>query len=763
MEEPLQGAERFDRVGSYGGRFSVIRWLRKFCDREWSNSVAFVVLAMAFFLALFFSPILWRVGYAFANVDPLFYFSSFTASLRFGDSLDLQTFAFGQGFGTFQHPTILNVFWWVFALSDNVQVAYAFTEISLFLCVLTFSFWLSRNLLVGIGSGILTVAIFFVPGLLADHFGSAMPQHILQIALCYLALALIGFGWRHRGLMAAGALVLVYVALMDWLYLIFVLPLLGLGFAALCLTMICDGWRAHRACLFSTLLIAGLFVAFLFVSGIKEAYEAFTLMSARAWIPSGLLPRYPLSLVMFGGVVSLLGAYVVGALSIVGMIYFVARDRRHVFFFSSLILAFLAVLVVVDVDSTGTDIYWTLPAIGYFERPLIPFYAIVIVYGANQGLEWLLARRGLRSPFRVPEVSRWGVFSFVLAVMASCGIAFLMTAAWVHVAYGGVVQMIYRPPHYWERTTKFVQSLPFRRESGPSFQPYFYDATQKELIYQCTHLRRDPRDEIAVRYCGQMFSIVSVPNFIEFQNLVDLQTARLNEQAQLPQAVAAGNGAGAAFDRLRSFGIRYVAVDGTIDGAIQALDIGGHQVSLVDLGPIKPDDLSVRSLTFDPVYRRDAVMAARERHVAVVHEKAAYRDAPLAAATRFELTYRPGGVAVHVQSGGDSVVLLPFQFSHCLRLAETDRGGAELIMVNGGQAALRFAGEANVVVVNTLRYFGNAGCRRQDFIGVFRHGIWPVNTIDELAQGRRIPFLMKRYLLARFRYRDRILQTEEKH
>jgi hypothetical protein len=53
-----------------------------------------------------------------------------------------------------------------------------------------------------------------------------MPQHVLQIGLWYLALAPIEFGLQHRVRMAAGALVLVYVAVMDWLYLIVLLPLL---------------------------------------------------------------------------------------------------------------------------------------------------------------------------------------------------------------------------------------------------------------------------------------------------------------------------------------------------------------------------------------------------------------------------------------------------------------------------------------------------------------------------------------------------------
>jgi hypothetical protein len=41
---------------------------------------------------------------------------------------------------------------------------------------------------------------------------------------------------------------------------------------------------------------------------------------------------------------------------------------------------------------------------------------------------------------------------------------------------------------------------------------------------------------------------------------------------------------------------------------------------------------------------------------------------------------------------------------------------------------------------------------------VFRLGIWPRQSFDDLAQGRRVPLLMKFYLDARLRLRDRIMQ-----
>jgi hypothetical protein len=84
--------------------------------------------------------------------------------------------------------------------------------------------------------------------------------------------------------------------------------------------------------------------------------------------------------------------------------------------------------------------------------------------------------------------------------------------------------------------------------------------------------------------------------------------------------------------------------------------------------------------------------------------------------------------------------------------------GAELIRVDGGQAALHFVNHADVRIANALTYFGDSACRKRDFADVFRLGIWPLQSFDDLAQGRRVPLLMKFYLDARLRLRDRIMQ-----
>src|SRR5262249_18435300 len=116
-----------------------------------------------------------------------------------------------------------------------------------------------------------------------------------------------------------------------------------------------------------------------------------------------------------------------------------------------------------------------------------------------------------------------------------------------------------------------------------------------------------------------------------------------------------------------------------------------------------------------------------------------------------------GTVAIRARSQGDAVLLLPFQFSNCLVLDNLANNRARLIRVNGAQAALSFAQEAQVIIRNEFRFFGRPTCRYRDFVEVFRLGLYPVKRMDEITDGYRVPLLMRWYLASRVKKRDRFL------
>src|SRR6266571_4086138 len=212
-----------------------------------------------------------------------------------------------------------------------------------------------------------------------------------------------------------------------------------------------------------------------------------------------------------------------------------------------------------------------------------------------------------------------------------------------------------------------------------------------------------------------MLNLYSVRNFFEPHNLADIQTyqmfaAAVETSRRAPNRAHANRESREAdsLAGLKSLGVRYVAIDGSYQNALAVRDIGGSKVSLIDLGPITADEMSARSVEFGRAYRHSDVVSARLSGRAVIHDERIYQKiGTLVPASDFTLEYRPGGVAVQARSAGESIVLLPFQFSNCLRLSDAAGEAAELLRVNGGQAALHFVNSAAGLISNALSYFGD--------------------------------------------------------
>ena len=704
------------------------------------------------------------LGYLLTNVDALLFFSSFHAARDFGSVADLQTFAFGQGFGAFQHPAAFNLFWWLLDWTASVQLSYLITEFLVFVSAFAFAYFVSSSLLVSGTAAFFATAFFFVPALFVDHFGTAVPQAILQIAFVYLGLAIIGLGLRRRLWMIAGFAILLYAIIADWMYFIFSIPFVVLCLVGFALTASVGAERkTTRGAWLWLLSGSAVVIALVHASGIPQAYDSFTLMSLRAWSSGGLLPEYPPSLLIWGGVTHQPLAIIVAIAAIVSMVYLTWLRARFFVFVCPGVLAFLALLALADFDSTGANIYWTLPALGYFERPLIPFYAIVIACALAQlarssPLRFAWRPNGLRDLHAL----RPGAIALVL--VASAAAATLVVFASIVVAGKDLPGLIYRPPYYWERTMKFVQDLAIPRRPDALFAPYFLDATKQQLINDCPQLH-DPGMPPRSRYCGYMFNLYSARNFLEPHNLADIQNYQMVAAALAMTRDSDRGAANDASDRsdglggVKTFGVRYLAIDGASAKARAARDIEGHAILLIDLGRIVADEISARSVAFAATYRQSDAVAARSSGRAIVHDATVYRRiGTLVPASDFSLEYRRGAVVVAARSAGETIILLPFQFSHCLRLSQNAGENTELIRVNGGQAALHFTDRANARIANVLTYFGDSGCRTRDFADVFRLGIWPVQSFDDLAQGRRVPLLMKFYLDVQLRFRDRIIR-----
>src|SRR5262249_33727444 len=160
----------------------------------------------------------------------------------------------------------------------------------------------------------------------------------------------------------------------------------------------------------------------------------------------------------------------------------------------------------------------------------------------------------------------------------------------------------------------------------------------------------------------------------------------------------------------------YAALDGHWPSAMKYLKVFDQEVSLLDLGAIQPEDLSVQKVLMVP-YAADDAVAARVEHAAIVHDEKSFRENQnLSPVDLMEVGYPSGGVVIRARAKGDAVLLLPFQFPNCLALDNLGKNRARLMRVNGAQAALSFAREADVVIRNEFRFFGRPTCRYRDFV-----------------------------------------------
>jgi hypothetical protein len=729
--------------------------LRSWLRRAAAPGSIFVLSTLA--LTLVFYPELSPKGSVFVSADHLYYISSYLASRRFGSWLDLQTFPFGQGFGIFQHPALANPSWWIWELTNSDQLTYLAAIFVLFSGVLTYYLSLrEKSILWAISAAFACGTLVFNNYFMADYYASGMPQTYFQIGVAYFGCAiLLGFGPRSTRWLLSGIALLYFAIVMDWPYAIFLIPFILLSIGTALVTpggagLRVPGWRMGRRQVF--VLVVFLIAAAVLLPPIYTAYDSYTLMSLRLWGHAFIPHEAKHSLLIWGGLAEWRSALILGWAGLAAAIYHIWRDRSRPLVLSLGLTLILSVLAFFDSDAAGSNVYWPLPALGYFERPLLPLYVILIT-AAIEDLLSRLARQPLRG-FELNALSGIGgirATSLLLSITAAAVAAAFAGLAWAAWP-GDLDRVIFRKAVQDRRAENFVRGLSLPIPVWPLYSPYFYDGTKDRLMNDCQHANPYPSHY----YCFYMFNLYSTPNAIEYQNLIDIQFPGI--ETQMTGAISHSSHDHAHLGTLmKSFGIRYVAIDGHWPSAMKYIRAFDQDVSLIDLGAIGPEDLSINKVLTVP-FTADNAVAARIEHSAIVHDDESFRENQNLSPVEFvEMGYRRGAMAIRARSNGDAVLLLPFQFSNCLVLDNPGTNRARLIRVNAGQAALSFARAANVAIRNEFRFFGQPTCRYRDFVEVLRLGLYPVKSMDEITDGYRVPLLMRWYLASRIKKRDQLL------
>jgi hypothetical protein len=140
--------------------------------------------------------------------------------------------------------------------------------------------------------------------------------------------------------------------------------------------------------------------------------------------------------------------------------------------------------------------------------------------------------------------------------------------------------------------------------------------------------------------------------------------------------------------------------------AIPDANVGGYAVDRLLFGDSLTDELRLmRMHDFDP--RRTAVLSAESRA-----ESPAV--APLAPIVRSSVALAPNELTfTAANTGGTSLVVLPFNWSHCWR-AEWRKGSGRLLRADVDLIAVTFAGEVELRLSSDAGYGAGRACLRDD-------------------------------------------------
>jgi hypothetical protein len=107
----------------------------------------------------------------------------------------------------------------------------------------------------------------------------------------------------------------------------------------------------------------------------------------------------------------------------------------------------------------------------------------------------------------------------------------------------------------------------------------------------------------------------------------------------------------------------------------------------------------------------------------------------LVSATGATMTVRMGGVALSASSAGQSVLVLPVQYSHCWRIVSGN--GATLFRANLMQLGVRFSGKLQVELRQIFGPFWQSGCRVEDAADAKR--LRMVDALGTVAEESKVP------------------------
>jgi hypothetical protein len=490
----------------------------------------------------------------------------------------------------------------------------------------------------------------------------------------------------------------------------------------------------------------GCCIALLFFSGVLE-YE-YTLSKYMARVQLSELLSRPPSLSLASFLFSQPVAVLYYGICLLGWFpgFLLLRDRRRVLVVASVVsFAFLFAYTVAFLLLPGN---WWLPLPIYVEHSLFPLFTTAAIAGLWGGIRAVvsstpfafkrgeangtlagrkhLARR-LSLLYRSFDVLRSGLRSKsggkgILAALLGVALipaTSLLIANRAHLT----AEAMYQPwPHEPELGQFFTNNIGL--DVGPKFRgsiTYWATGEDDALSMNSLWMR-------------------SIPTANEYSQLVTLQALYLNSALfkkdvsqdlnRFSPWISSGGSYEVLFKTLQALGVRYIVGHDPFPAAEerhfsssklprrstfgQSGDWQIYELPDPNLGNYSPTEIiqkeaaaeivaTLGTSTFD--FRRQAVLGTATK--------------PLVPARDMQLSLIRGGLHVSGRSAGTSLVLLPQQFSHCLR---AHAAGVTLVRANLIMTGIMFSGGIDTDVTFDYGIF-SPGCRRADLKDMDRLGL----------------------------------------
>lgn len=655
------------------------------------------------------------------SISPYFGFgSNFAGPSPFFDPVGLVVHATGSAVAGYVVLTLC-LFLSVYALARALGTGGTIAAISAWLMViLLMPIWRAQVTLADIFSLIHTTSTFVL------------------VLFCFTAAAFLALGTRRAAADAALAAAFVLLTAISWLnnltYTVLTIPFLA---AVLGIATITAASRQEFFWKIAGLAAAiGLFLLF----DVNAYLDSFTAYSRRLVSMSGhtggISPQartFLMNLVnnnfyaISKDPAILYGAPFLGWLGIAGLIHGAVRGNLRWRLLCLAGLGFIALLTLMSAEFALEDVIWPWAAPSYFERAAFPFYAIAGVLLIGAALEFIL-RPLWRRKHEIPAIQ------FLLArrrLLEALVIVFCVVVATAGTlaasAPGELATRMRSPPHTWPKRDSPWPAVARLVEVAPDrpFAGWFLDLAPEErgsvgliVLYDNIHIWRSGG--------GTLFEVG--PEVTLQMDALE----RLKKTVPLPRYVGLLGAFGLAYARLPAG----TQIEGmSEEPALMRILPGLRRVPHANLGTFTPTSV-MKVQTFQEFEKQVISAAIDWRRTVFLDPGTAERvgETLLPAARTSAPIVVTNGLRIEAESGGQSLLLLPRQFSNCYQWhpAVGSTGKVSVVRANMLQLALLFEGTISGELQFRYRWFGDHTCRSRDPAQAQALGIVPA----PVAEGR---------------------------